>query len=202
MRSFSRAVKAAVGTVGLVAALLGAMSAPANAETSVVKIGTTAATPSAGVAVDTLPDIGVNAVPVICFRGHVQDIGWQAWDCDNDGNRAFAGTTGQNRRLEAVQFVAYTTGGQTCARAHVQNIGWQREVCLVDGLVGEVGTTDESLRIEALVFGSTARATCTDGHVQNQGWMGNRCVNAGEGRILGTTDLGLRLEAVNAAILQ
>jgi uncharacterized protein YjdB len=35
----------------------------------------------------------------ICYRGHVQNIGWQGEVC----NGATAGTEGQNLRLEAFQ---------------------------------------------------------------------------------------------------
>lgn len=200
MRSFSRAIKLAVGGIGLAAALLGAVVTPANAEGSGLKT-TTASAPTAGVATDTLPDVGVSAVPILCFRGHVQDVGWQGWDCDNDGSWAFAGTTGQGRRLEALQVVAYNTGGFTCTQPHLQNVGWRTDqVCATDGVVAEVGTTGHGLRIEALAFGSTTRSICAEAHVQNKNWMGVSCSLVGSITVVGTEAQGLRMEAVRGSI--
>jgi uncharacterized protein YjdB len=61
------------------------------------------------------------AVPTgICYRGHLHDLGWQAWRC----NGGIAGTVGQSRRLEALQIRQYGAG-TLCANAHVQNTGLQ-----------------------------------------------------------------------------
>jgi uncharacterized protein YjdB len=183
MRSFSRAVKAAVGTVGLVAALLGAVAAPANAEEP------------------GLPDVGVSADPLLCFQGHVQDIGWQDWNCNNDGDWAGAGSVRQNLRLETLRVVAYNTGGRTCTQAHLQDTGWQREQCMLDGEVAQVGTIGESRRIEAIAFNNMVRSSCAEAHVQNYGWMGAKCVGARQPNVVGTRGEGLRLEAVTGTIL-
>jgi uncharacterized protein YjdB len=78
----------------------------------------------------------------VCYRAHVQDIGWQGWSCDGE----IAGTTGQSLRLEALDIVR-KDGRTICANAHVQDIGWQGARC---GTSVSVGTTGRSLRMEAI----------------------------------------------------
>lgn len=195
---------------GIAALLFGALVAPVNAAPSKPDNDQGRAVKGAvvtpGKAVKDLPAQmkGLNAEdPFFCFRGHVQDIGWQAWDCDNGPDAAAdAGTTGWNFRLEAIQIISTGTGGLTCAEAHVQDIGWQGERCVQDGSVLEVGTSGLSLRIEALFIGSTVLPTCAEGHVQDLGWLGPNCQPVGYGPIVGTEGLSLRLEAVRATIRQ
>ncbi|MFD5828958.1 hypothetical protein [Lentzea sp. NPDC060358] len=195
-------MKLFVGGVGLAAALVTTISAPATAGTSEPETTTRAAVQTVGVAVDTLPEVGRSAVPVVCFRGHVEDIGWQGWDCDDDGSWAFAGTISQFRRLEALQVVAYGTGGGTCAQAHVQDYGWRPQVCVADGVVAQVGTTGEFRRIEAIGFGSSSLGSCAEAHVQDYAWMGYKCTGAGQVNVVGTTGEFRRMEAVTGTILQ
>lgn len=94
------------------------------------------------------------------YRAHVQDIGWMSYVAS--GN--YAGTTGQNKRMEATQIkiggdrvlTFADNGGCACLpttatlyiyyQAHVQDIGWM-------GWVSEdqvAGTTGQHKRIEAL----------------------------------------------------
>jgi hypothetical protein len=94
------------------------------------------------------------------YRAHVQDIGWMSYVAS--GN--VAGTTGQNKSMEATQIQIGGTrvltfdddGGCLCLpttanlyiyyQAHVEDIGWQ-------GWVSEdqvAGTTGQHRRIEAL----------------------------------------------------
>lgn len=202
MRSFSHALKLAAGGAGLVAALLGTVAAPANAAPSVGDISTMATAPSTVAVPNDLPNVGVSAVPVICFTGHVQDIGWQAWDCDDDGTLSYAGTAGQGLRLEAIAFVTYNTGGRTCAWAHVQNVGWQDPQCGNDNEIRAVGTTEHSLRMEAFGIGSNTRRMCLDGHVENHGWVGSgTCVSPGEAKFVGSEGHGLRLEGIRGTVI-
>ena len=206
MRSVSHSTRTVLSGAGLAAVLFGALTAPASAAPSQPDTNLSGAVVTPGKAVTDLPArIGLNAEGTsVCFRGHVQDIGWQNWDCDTEPDGAAdAGTTGRGLRLEAIQIVAHETGGLTCAQAHVQDIGWQGEQqCVEDGSVLEVGTTGKSLRIEALFFGSTVVPTCDEAHVQDQGWMGQNCQPAGYGSIVGTTGKGLRLEAIRATVKQ
>ncbi|MEV6716365.1 hypothetical protein AB0M48_30510 [Lentzea sp. NPDC051208] len=173
MGTTSRALKLVLGGFGLAAALLGALATPA---------------------------VAAEPPPVICFSGHVQDVGWQPWNCDNDGDPAFAGSTGQDRRLEALRVITYNTGGLTCVRAHVQDQGWSNQTCLPDGLEATVGTTGLNRRIEAVSLSHNTRGLCLEAHVQNVGWAGRACKSAGEENVVGTTGQGLRLEAVTGLV--
>jgi uncharacterized protein YjdB len=207
MRSVSHAVKTVIGGAGLVAVLFGALAAPASAAPSRPSTDLSGAVATPGKAVTDLPSVTSLNVeePYVCFRGHVENIGWQSWDCDNtpDG-AADAGVTGQSLRLEAVQIIAHETGGLTCAQAHVQDIGWQGEKpqCVEDGSVLEIGTVGKGLRVEAILFGSTVLRTCAEGHVQNLGWLGQNCQPAEYASIVGTEGQGLRLEAYRATVRQ
>ncbi|MFI6098465.1 hypothetical protein ACIA8G_23165 [Lentzea sp. NPDC051213] len=196
-------MKLTIGAAGLIAALLSAVAAPATAADepwdTPVSIGDVVPE-TVGVG-DAPPNLGSGADPVACFRGHVQDLGWQGWDCSDDGSWAFAGTTGQSRRLEAVEFFGRNTGAHTCMQAHVQNDGWQTTLCLGDGLVGRVGTIGQAKRIEAIRFGNTGRSSCAEAHVAGLGWMGYRCNDAGILTAVGTIGGSRQLEAVTGTIL-
>src|SRR5664279_1420731 len=72
----------------------------------------------------------------VTYQAHLQNIGWQGYV----DNGVTAGTTGQSRRLEAVQIKLENIGGGIKYRAHVQGIGWQDWV--TDG--AQSGTTGQS----------------------------------------------------------
>lgn len=204
-------MRTVISGAGLAAVLFGALAAPASAAPSQPDsnpsraINASGAVATPGKAVTDLPSrASLNAAePYWCFRGHVQNIGWQEWDCDNgpDG-AADAGTTGRDLRLEALQIIATGTTGLTCADAHVQNIGWQGQQCVEDGSVLEVGTIGQSLRVEAVFVGNTVLGTCAEGHVQFVGWQGQNCQEPGFGPVVGTVGKGLRLEAIRATLQQ
>ena len=117
-------------------------------------------------------------------------------------NNAVAGTTGQSKRVEAIQ-IRLNNGVSDYYdieyRAHVQNIGWQ-------GWVKNdqvAGTTGESKRIEAIQiklvpkksFQGSSNPSNTDfsyrSHVQDFGWLGYVENNS----ISGTVGISKRLEA-------
>ena len=54
------------------------------------------------------------------YRVHLADIGWTDWFQGGE----IAGTVGENRRLEAIEFLC---GKVIAAEGHVQDIGWQGE---------------------------------------------------------------------------
>jgi uncharacterized protein YjdB len=124
----------------------------------------------------------------VCYRAHVQDIGWQGWKCNGE----IAGTTGQSLRLEALD-IARKDGQTICANAHVQDIGWQGSRC---GTSVSVGTTGQSLRMEALAL-SVDDTVCANAHVQDIGWQGWYCGNS---VVVGTTGQSLRMEAIRIII--
>lgn len=139
----------------------------------------------------------------ISVRAHVADKGW----LDPVGSSETAGTTGENRQMEAVTIDVVNPEGETSRynssdiqlRAHVENIGWQN---WVSG--GEVaGTTGKGLRLEALwlrLRDGSALASDYElwyrAHVQDVGWMA--WTNQGP---VGSTGQGLRLEALQVALL-
>jgi len=108
------------------------------------------------------PHIGIE------YRVHMAGIGWGPWV----RNGAAAGTTGQSRRMEAIEArVIGCEGAYTglSMAAHVQNFGWngpaekRNNVTCYSSLTfvstyspgwsGCVGTQGRSLRMEALRFG-------------------------------------------------
>ncbi|MFD4644674.1 hypothetical protein ACFWN2_45725 [Lentzea sp. NPDC058436] len=180
-----------------VLAFAGVLVAPANADTEKPPPGISA---EAWRTRPTFPVFAADAGPIVCFTGHIQDYGWQAVDC-NDGDWAWAGTTGQFRRLEAILIVGANTGGATCAEAHGQDYGWQGLRCEYDGREFAIGTTGQFLRMEAFRFGHTTRTTCNRAHGQDYGWGVSGCVGPGQTRMAGTTGQSLRLEAATATIL-
>ncbi|GLY48369.1 hypothetical protein Lesp01_20250 [Lentzea sp. NBRC 102530] len=200
MGSFSRALKLTLGAACLIATLLPASPASAADESWDAPVSIGAVGPEPAGTVNAPTDLGLSAAPVVCFRGHVQDLGWMGWDCSDDGSWAFAGTTGQFRRLEAVEFFGNNTGGHTCMQAHVQDVAWQATLCMGDGRVGRVGTTGQFRRIEAIRFGSTVRTTCAEAHVADLGWMGYRCNGAGILTAVGTISQFRRMEALTGTI--
>ena len=125
----------------------------------------------------------------ICYKAHVQNIGWQSAVCDG----ATAGTTNLALRMEAIAIKALQNS--ICYQAHVEGIGWQEPVC--DG--AEAGTVGQALRIEALRIWLQSGSGHVQyfGHVQNIGWTGP----VQDGAVIGTTGQGLRLEAVSIRIV-
>lgn len=130
------------------------------------------------------------------YRAHVQNIGWQGWKTD----KATAGTTGQSKRVEALQLSvtgSKYSGGITYS-SHVQNIGWQ--AWKNNGATS--GTTGQSKRVEAIKIKLTGEiANHYDvyyrAHSQTCGWMGW----AKNGEIAGTSGYSYRMEALQIALV-
>jgi hypothetical protein len=78
----------------------------------------------------------------LAYRAQLEGIGFQ----EAVTNCATAGTTGQSRRLEALQIWSEVPGVVPAYRAYIQGSGWQGE--LQDGDLA--GTVGQSLRMEAL----------------------------------------------------
>ena len=76
------------------------------------------------------------------YRVHLQDLGWTDWAKGG----TFMGTTGQARRLEAIEF---RSSRQMAVEGHVEQIGWQGEQ---RGTNVSVGSTGKGLRLEAFKF--------------------------------------------------
>jgi hypothetical protein len=131
------------------------------------------------------------AAPRVCYEAHVQNIGWQPYlFCDY----ATAGTTGENRQLEAI-YIYNLVGGRVCYNAHQENVGWLGNLCKSEGH-GQIGQTGLNRQLEAIqVWGDVT--FCYDVHQQNRGWHGEVC-DAG---VAGVTGRNLQLEAVRIRIV-
>lgn len=136
-----------------------------------------------------------NAEPVITYRAHVQDIGWQS-DV-NEGNTA--GTTGQSKHVEALT-VTLDPGkesGGLSVEAHVQDYGWREAV----GGGQTAGTTGKSKQMEAVRIKLTGSIADNYDiyyrvHAANVGWM----AWAKNGESAGTQGYGYAIEAVQIVL--
>ena len=117
----------------------------------------------------------------VSYRVHAQDKGWFPWVSDG----ACAGTTGEARRLEAIQIKS--DSAKFTYQAHVQNIGDMPPV--TNGQTA--GTTGKSLRMEAIKIDCNKKIRYRV-HIQNLGWS-QWYTN---GQWAGTKGKSLRLEAV------
>lgn len=136
--------------------------------------------------------IGMNGVHIfrkkgqakhnIGYRAHLQDYGWQDWVFD--GNTS--GTTGEGRRLEAIQ-IDYDK--PVYAKAHIENKGWVDYGKITKDTV--IGTTGEGLRLECLCLKGELEYRV---HIQDTGWT---CWTYADGICtLGSVGQGLRIEAI------
>ena len=132
--------------------------------------------------------------PIVTYRTHVQDIGWQ----DYVRNGEVSGTTGQSKRLEAINIMLINVAGGIEYKTHVQDIGWQDWVA--DGAIS--GTSGQSKRLEAIQIRLTGTAAdlydvyyCV--HAQNNGWLDW----AKNGEPAGTAGYGYRLEAIKILLV-
>lgn len=129
------------------------------------------------------------------YRVHVQTYGWQDWK----DSGSTAGTTGEAKRLEAIEMRVVDEDGNPSSdfhveyRSHVQTYGWQDWVG--DGQVS--GTTGEAKRLEAIqirLVGDESTNYVLDykTHVQTLGWLGF----AQNEELAGTQGYAKRMEAV------
>ena len=134
----------------------------------------------------------------VAYRSHVQSNGWeQQWYHDGDQS----GTTGQAKRLEAVEMKLEGApfDGSIEYRSHVQGIGWEQSWA-ADGATS--GSTDQSKRIEALQVRLTGDMADRYSvwyrvHSQTFGWLGW----AKDGQAAGTAGQSKRVEAVEVQVL-
>lgn len=131
------------------------------------------------------------------YRAHVQNIGWQGWVT----NGATAGTTGQSKRVEALQASITNTqysGGITYS-AHVQNIGWQ--AWKSNGATA--GTSGQSKRVEAIKIKLTGELANNYDvyyrvHSQQYGWLSW----AKNGAVAGTSGFAFRAESLQIKLVK
>ena len=132
----------------------------------------------------------------IKYNTHVQDIGWQ--DSMYDGETA--GTSGQSKRLEAIQINLDNQiyNGNIEYSTHIQDIGWQDWKS--NGAIA--GTSGQSKRLEAIKINLTNEmAENYDiyyrSHVSNFGWLGW----AKNGEISGSTGWHYAIEAIEIKLV-
>ena len=137
------------------------------------------------------------AIPVY-YQSHLQNIGWESgWKQDG----GTTGTTGQSRRLEAVNIKITDSSNKDAHiyyQSHLQNIGWESG-WKQDGET--TGTTGQSRRLEAIKIKlDDASAKKYDiyyrPHIQDYGWLGW----AKNGEPSGSEGLSKRLEALEIII--
>lgn len=135
----------------------------------------------------------------LLYRVHVQSAGWNNW-AENDG---IIGTTGREKRLEAIQLKiempeSEETGGIEY-RVHAQSYGWMDWV--TDGQTA--GTTGQEKRLEAIqirLTGSLAERydIYYRAHIQSYGWM-NWAKN---GEKAGSLGYAKRMEALEICLIE
>ena len=144
----------------------------------------------------TNPWGGATAIPIegVAYRTHVQDFGWQDYVLNGESS----GTSGQSKRLEAINIKLEGISGGIEYRTHVQDIGWQDWVAN-DALSG---TSAQSKRLEAIQIRLTGEAADLYDvyyrvHAQDTGWMDW----AKNGASAGTAAYSRRLEAIEIKIV-
>ena len=130
----------------------------------------------------------------VSYQSHVQDIGWQGFVSDG----AISGTSGQSKRLEAIQIQLNDGKTGISYRTHVQDYGWMDWVS--NGAMS--GTSGQSKRLEAIEIQLTGDAASLYDvyyrvHAQNFGWMGW----AKNGEPSGTAGYSYRLEAIQIVLV-
>lgn len=116
------------------------------------------------------------------YRAHIEDYGWQNWKYNGET----AGTTGESKRLEAIQI---DSPFDIEAKAHIENKGW------IDyGKINKdtiIGTTGEGLRLECLCLKGNIKYRV---HIAESGWS---CWTHADGvATLGSVGEALRIEAI------
>ena len=133
----------------------------------------------------------------VTYHVHRQDYGWET---DFKANGAVSGTTGQAKRLEAINISL--TGNQYKGSieysTHVQDYGWMTKV--MDGELS--GTVGESKRLEGIRISLTGEVAehydiYYRVHIQNFGWL----AWASNGEDAGSEGIRSRLEAIQIVLV-
>lgn len=126
--------------------------------------------------------MGLNHLSNIRYRSHIENIGWQDWK----SNGETSGTTGESKRLEAIEIDAPF---EIEAMAHIQDIGWVDYGKInKDSIIGTVG---ESKRLECLKLKGNFKFRV---HIERSGW--SAWTNADGICTLGSVGQSLRIEAI------
>jgi len=117
------------------------------------------------------------------YRAHVQSDGWTEWKYSGE----IAGTTGEQKRLEAIQI---DFGDKIVeAKAHIQKDGWVDYGKITKDTI--IGTTGEAKRLECLQLKGDFEFQV---HIQSYGWS---CFTDADGICtLGSVGQQKRIEAI------
>lgn len=131
----------------------------------------------------------------VSYEAHVSDIGWQTFV----QNGEIAGTTGQNKGIEALKMQLNDVDGGIEYRAHVRDIGWQDYVS--NGQ--QAGTTGQAKPIEAVSIRLTGKAEEQYDiyyrvHSSDFGWLGW----AKNGEDAGTQGYAKKAEAIEICLVK
>lgn len=121
------------------------------------------------------------------YQVHTRENGWMNWRCDGD----MAGTTGQNRRIEALRLDG---PGNPTVKVHLMNDGDKEYKNVKKDTV--LGTTGEGKRMEALAISSEEIPYAYRVHQKTYGWS-KWGVN---GEMVGKTGESKQLEALEIKI--
>ncbi len=130
----------------------------------------------------------------IGYSAHVQDVGWQ----NEVLGSKIAGTTGQNKKIEAMILNVKSNLLGVKYRSYLQDTGWQNYH--KDGEIA--GTTGQNRRMEAIEIELTGNQKDNYDiyyrvHVQDLGWLGW----AKNGETAGTMNYALKVEAIQMLIV-
>lgn len=104
---------------------------------------------------------GTDKLGKVSYQAHLRGIGWAAWQCDG----SMVGTTGQNRRIEALRIVPV---GETDVVVHVRTDGDKEYKNITKDTI--LGTVNESKRIEAIKITGKETTYIYRVHQRNNGW--------------------------------
>jgi hypothetical protein len=135
----------------------------------------------------------------ICYRAYVKGLGWQGAVCDG----GTAGTTGQNRPIQALNIAVSDTNG-TAGNGFIQVAGWKTPwSSAVNGVDMYIGSAKKDApNMAGFTIRVGAGVVCQNTYVRNEKWRGLGCDNpGGEGYIFGgTLNKELWLEAVRFTV--
>ena len=140
----------------------------------------------------------VKQTPKVEYQTHIENIGWQGWKTDGE----MSGTSGQSKRLEAIQIQLKNNSSYKGAlqyQTHIENIGWQG--WKQDGEMS--GTSGQSKRLEAIKIKLTDELAENYDiyyrvHAQNLGWLDW----ASNGESAGTAGYSYRLEGIEIKLVE
>ena len=128
-----------------------------------------------------------NQTGTVTYRAHMRTDGWGAWQCDG----GMIGSTGQNRRIEALQIDADDLPD---VAIHLKDLGDKEYKNVTKDTV--IGTTGENRRIEALKITGKRHFYMYRVHQKDLGWSDW----ANNGEWAGVRSVGKQVEAVEIKI--